>query len=234
MVLATQNPIEYEGTFPLPEAQLDRFMLRIRLGYPKRDEEMNILERQLRVHPIETWRRSTTEAELLRVQQAVREIFVDDLIRRYIVDLANATAEPPGRLRRGEPARVALADAAGQASGAAAWARFRPAGRRQGAGDRRCSPTASSCCRRRGSRTSPACRSSTRSPPTSRCRGVASRSNPDSPSLDGITTLRMIVRIRQSCHHGSSSEKRLREAAPAGILVLLLVTVSWRWRAAGR
>src|SRR5215216_5899481 len=86
IVLATQNPIEYEGTFPLPESQLDRFMLRVRLGYPKRDEEMNILERQRRLHPIETLEPVTSEAELLGVQQAVREVHVEDLIRRYIVD----------------------------------------------------------------------------------------------------------------------------------------------------
>ncbi len=95
IVLATQNPIEYEGTFPLPESQLDRFMLRVRLGYPKRDEEMSILERQQRAHPIESLEPVTSEAELLRVQQAVREVFVDDLIRRYIVDLANATRNHP-------------------------------------------------------------------------------------------------------------------------------------------
>ena len=95
IVLATQNPIEYEGTFPLPESQLDRFMLRVRLGYPKRDEEMAILERQQRVHPVETLEPVTSEAELIGVQKAVREVFVDDLIRRYIVDLANATRNHP-------------------------------------------------------------------------------------------------------------------------------------------
>jgi MoxR-like ATPase len=95
IVLATQNPIEYEGTFPLPESQLDRFMLRVRLGYPRRDEEMNILERQQRVHPVESLEPVTSEAELLGVQRAVRDIFVDDLIRRYIVDLANATRSHP-------------------------------------------------------------------------------------------------------------------------------------------
>jgi MoxR-like ATPase len=95
IVLATQNPIEYEGTFPLPESQLDRFMLRVRLGYPKRDEEMDILERQQRQHPVETLEPVTSEAELLEVQKAVREVYVDDLIRRYIVDLANATRNHP-------------------------------------------------------------------------------------------------------------------------------------------
>ncbi|MGE3913491.1 MAG: AAA family ATPase, partial [Chloroflexota bacterium] len=95
IVLATQNPIEYEGTFPLPESQLDRFMLRVRLGYPKRDEEMSILELQQRAHPVESLEPVTNESELLAVQQAVRNITVDDLIRRYIVDLANATRNHP-------------------------------------------------------------------------------------------------------------------------------------------
>ena len=95
IVLATQNPIEYEGTFPLPESQLDRFMLRVRLGYPKRDEEMDILERQQHVHPVETLEAVTSEAELLEVQKAVRDITVVDYIRRYIVDLANATRSHP-------------------------------------------------------------------------------------------------------------------------------------------
>src|SRR5215212_9211533 len=95
IVLATQNPIEYEGTFPLPESQLDRFMLRVRLGYPKRDEEISILDRQQRAHPIETLEEVASEEQLLDVQRAVREVFVDDLIRRYIVDLANATRNHP-------------------------------------------------------------------------------------------------------------------------------------------
>src|ERR671917_2020015 len=95
IVLATQNPIEYEGTFPLPESQLDRFMLRVRLGYPKRDEEMEILERQQHVHPVESLEPVTSEAELLGVQRAVRDVTVVDFIRRYIVDLANATRNHP-------------------------------------------------------------------------------------------------------------------------------------------
>ena len=95
IVLATQNPIEYEGTFPLPESQLDRFMLRVHLGYPKRDEEMDILDRQQRAHPVDTLEAVTTAEELLRVQQAVREVFVEALIRRYIVDLADATRQHP-------------------------------------------------------------------------------------------------------------------------------------------
>jgi MoxR-like ATPase len=108
IVLATQNPIEYEGTFPLPESQLDRFMLRVRLGYPKRDEEMSILDRQQRAHPIESLDAVTSEEQLLDVQRAVRDIFVDDLIRRYIVDLANATRNHPDVYVGASP-RAALA-----------------------------------------------------------------------------------------------------------------------------
>ena len=95
IVLATQNPIEYEGTFPLPESQLDRFMLRVHLGYPQRHEEMAILERQQRAHPVESIESVTSAEELLEVQRAVREVFVDDLIRRYVVDLAAATRRHP-------------------------------------------------------------------------------------------------------------------------------------------
>jgi len=95
IVLATQNPIEYEGTFPLPESQLDRFTLRVHLGYPTRDEEIEILNRQQQVHPLESLEAVTSPEELLDVQRAVREIFVDDLIRRYIVDLAGATRKHP-------------------------------------------------------------------------------------------------------------------------------------------
>jgi MoxR-like ATPase len=95
MVLATQNPIEYEGTFPLPESQLDRFMLRIHVGYPRRQDEIAILERQQKAHPVEALEAVTSAEELIGVQRAVREIFVDPQIRTYVVDLANATREHP-------------------------------------------------------------------------------------------------------------------------------------------
>ena len=95
IVLATQNPIEYEGTFPLPESQLDRFMLRIRLGYPRRDEEIDILGRQQLAHPIDSLEAVTTADQMLDVQRAVREVHADELIRRYVVDLASATRDHP-------------------------------------------------------------------------------------------------------------------------------------------
>ncbi len=95
MVLATQNPIEYEGTFPLPEAQLDRFMLRIRLGYPERADEMTILERQRMTHPINTLTQVLSVEELRAAQEAIKEIHVDDKIRGYIIDVVRETREHP-------------------------------------------------------------------------------------------------------------------------------------------
>jgi MoxR-like ATPase len=91
MVMATQNPIEYEGTFPLPEAQLDRFFVLIKLGYPSLDEEIAIIEGQQQAHPIEMLQAVTTAKEILDLQKATREIYVDDLIKRYIVNLVEAT-----------------------------------------------------------------------------------------------------------------------------------------------
>jgi MoxR-like ATPase len=95
MVIATQNPIEYEGTFPLPEAQLDRFMLRLRLGYPGPAEEMLILDEQKRGHPVETLQAVADADEVLAMQQAVREIYVDPAISDYIVRLASASRVHP-------------------------------------------------------------------------------------------------------------------------------------------
>ena len=91
MVLATQNPIEYEGTFPLPEAQLDRFLLRIALGYPSVTDEINVLDRQQYQHPIETLEQVVTVEELLGAQVEVRQIHVDSQLKAYIVDLVTYT-----------------------------------------------------------------------------------------------------------------------------------------------
>jgi MoxR-like ATPase len=95
MVLATQNPIEYEGTFPLPEAQLDRFLLRIHLGYPAPAEEANVLERQMLRHPIEDLGAVTSASELQQLQFAVRSVHVERQLQRYIVHLVNLTREHP-------------------------------------------------------------------------------------------------------------------------------------------
>lgn len=91
MVMATQNPIEYEGTFPLPEAQLDRFMMNISIGYPKSTDEMNILDSHQHHHPLEDLSQIMTAEELVLIQQQVRNIHVDPTIREYIVAIANAT-----------------------------------------------------------------------------------------------------------------------------------------------
>jgi MoxR-like ATPase len=95
LILATQNPIEYEGTFPLPEAQLDRFLIRIQLGYPSPAEELTVLSAQQYQHPLENMRQVVTIPELVAAQNAVREIYVADEIKRYIIDLVTATRQHP-------------------------------------------------------------------------------------------------------------------------------------------
>jgi MoxR-like ATPase len=95
LVMATQNPIEYEGTFPLPEAQLDRFMLRISLGYPGKEDEQKILDAQQFRHPIEELEQVVTVDELLDAQGQVKQVHVDDLIKTYIVELVAMTREHP-------------------------------------------------------------------------------------------------------------------------------------------
>jgi MoxR-like ATPase len=119
MVLATQNPIEYEGTFPLPEAQLDRFLLRVRMGYPSASEEMRILNEQQLRHPIETLEAVVKIKDLLKAIEEIRKIYVSPAIQRYIIDLVGRTrhsgdvylgASPRGSLAlfRAGQARAAL------------------------------------------------------------------------------------------------------------------------------
>ena len=91
MVMATQNPIEYEGTFPLPEAQLDRFMMNIKIGYPKVSDEMNILDTHQYHHPLDDLEQIMIAEELVLIQKQIRSIHVDPSIREYIVAIANAT-----------------------------------------------------------------------------------------------------------------------------------------------
>jgi len=95
LVLATQNPIEYEGTFPLPEAQVDRFMMRINLGYPEEAEEIAILDSQQRQHPIVQLEQVVTAEELMNAQQALKDVHVSDLIKEYIVAITRATRKHP-------------------------------------------------------------------------------------------------------------------------------------------
>ncbi|HEX8598667.1 MAG TPA: MoxR family ATPase [Chloroflexia bacterium] len=91
IVLATQNPIEYEGTFPLPEAQLDRFLIRLSLGYPGRSEEIEVLTRQQELHPLQSLTQMVDASELVTAQRAIRTVHVDMLIKEYIVSLVSAT-----------------------------------------------------------------------------------------------------------------------------------------------
>ncbi|MBV9690042.1 MAG: MoxR family ATPase [Ktedonobacteraceae bacterium] len=93
MVMATQNPIEYEGTFPLPEAQLDRFMMNISLGYPKAADEINILDSHQYHHPLQDLAQIMAAEELLYIQQQVRTVHVDASIREYIVAITHATRQ---------------------------------------------------------------------------------------------------------------------------------------------
>ncbi|HEV7127866.1 MAG TPA: MoxR family ATPase [Ktedonobacterales bacterium] len=93
IVMATQNPIEYEGTFPLPEAQLDRFMLNISLGYPSPADEVQILDRQQHTHPIDSLGQILSAENLLNMQQQVRDVRVSRELREYIVALTTATRQ---------------------------------------------------------------------------------------------------------------------------------------------
>ena len=91
VVMATQNPIEYEGTFPLPEAQLDRFLMRISLGYPTFAEELSVIEQQEQTHPIDQLKAVATPEDVIGLQDAAKQIYVDRTVREYIVGLIEAT-----------------------------------------------------------------------------------------------------------------------------------------------
>jgi MoxR-like ATPase len=120
MVLATQNPIEHEGTFPLPEAQLDRFLLRLRMGYPSQADEIRVLSDQQLQHPLESLLSVVSVEEVLQVMGEVKRVFLSQAIKRYIVELTSRTrqsddvylgASPRGSifLARAGQARAALA-----------------------------------------------------------------------------------------------------------------------------
>lgn len=94
-VMATQNPIEYEGTYPLPEAQLDRFLIKLKMGYPTEAQELEMLHKISERHPIETTEAVMNKEELLDLQQQVAEVFVDKLVQQYIVGLITATRNHP-------------------------------------------------------------------------------------------------------------------------------------------
>jgi MoxR-like ATPase len=102
-LIATQNPIDHEGTFPLPEAQLDRFLVRLRLGYPQFEDEVSMLRRLQLQHPIETLETVASAEELMACQEAVRQVYVDDKVSRYIVQLIQATREHYDVILGGSP-----------------------------------------------------------------------------------------------------------------------------------
>ncbi|HZS86816.1 MAG TPA: MoxR family ATPase [Chloroflexota bacterium] len=115
VVLATQNPVEYEGTFPLPEAQLDRFAARLSLGYPDPRAEAEVLARGGMAHPVETLEAVCDASDILAAQEVTRAIYVDPAVRQYIIALANETRRHPdvylGASPRGSLAIQGLAQA---------------------------------------------------------------------------------------------------------------------------
>ena len=108
LLMATQNPIDHEGTFPLPEAQLDRFLVRLRLGYPQFENEVAMLQRLQLQHPIETLETVAGADEIIACQESVRQVHVDDKVSRYIVQLIQATREHYDVILGGSP-RASLA-----------------------------------------------------------------------------------------------------------------------------
>jgi MoxR-like ATPase len=109
MVIATQNPVDHEGTFPLPEAQLDRFLIRLSLGYPSHKDEGQMLERLRTKHPIDSLKPVVTAAEVIACQKAIRDVHVDEKVRDYILNIVHATRDHPDILLGGSPrASIAL------------------------------------------------------------------------------------------------------------------------------
>jgi MoxR-like ATPase len=94
-VIATENPIEYRGTYPLPEAQLDRFLMRISLGYPSPEDEVVVLERQVKQHPIHSVHPVVRKEEVLRMQESIRDVHIDPSLKKYMVDIVAATRKHP-------------------------------------------------------------------------------------------------------------------------------------------
>src|SRR5207237_6169812 len=91
VVIATQNPIDHEGTFPLPEAQLDRFLIRLALGYPTLEEEGKMLQRLQRGHPIDDLKPVVSADDSVACQEAVRDVFVDEKVKRYVLESVHAS-----------------------------------------------------------------------------------------------------------------------------------------------
>ena len=93
LILATQNPLDHEGTFPLPEAQLDRFFLRTTLGYPSLDDELRVVREQLHAHPLDTLGPGIDVEELRQIQAATEHVYIDPIIQRWLIELVRATRE---------------------------------------------------------------------------------------------------------------------------------------------
>jgi MoxR-like ATPase len=93
LILATQNPLDHEGTFPLPEAQLDRFMLRTTLGYPNVDDELRIVQEQRHAHPLSALGPAIDIDEMRQIQAATEHVYIDPIIQRWLVELVRATRE---------------------------------------------------------------------------------------------------------------------------------------------
>lgn len=109
LVIATQNPVDQEGTFPLPEAQLDRFLVRLSLGYPSLEEEGKMLTRMQKGHPIDDLKPVIAAEDVLSCQEAIREVHVDDKVKKYILDIVHASREHEDVLLGGSPrASIAL------------------------------------------------------------------------------------------------------------------------------
>ena len=120
LVIATQNPIEYEGTFPLPEAQLDRFLMKLSVGYPSPEDEQQILQRRRQRRREEIGLQQVTDAaELLAMREAIEDIFLHADLEKYIVALVGETRRGQAGGGGGQPTRVAGADAVGPRTGCA-------------------------------------------------------------------------------------------------------------------
>ena len=108
LILATENPLDHEGVFPLPEAQLDRFFLKVSLGYPQADEELEIVQAQRHEHPLTSLTAAISLGDLRDLQSAVEDIYIDPILQRWVVDLVRASRELPG-VRIGASVRGSLA-----------------------------------------------------------------------------------------------------------------------------
>ena len=108
-VIATENPIEFHGTYPLPESQVDRFLIQLAVGYPSNQEESNILSRNLKESPIETLQSVVSVTDIISVQKAVMEVHIDQKIADYIVQIVSASRNMPGDIKLGASPRASLA-----------------------------------------------------------------------------------------------------------------------------